>query len=50
MWKFEDIPAIGKQDKDRFHPFERLESKHGQIKKPPKTQNGTIWLLDPKQS
>ena len=44
MWKIEVIFAIGKQDNDQFHAFQRWEIKHGQIQD---EMNGTIWFLDP---
>ena len=31
MGKFEDTPAIGKQDNDQFDAYQRWEIKHGQI-------------------
>ena len=31
MWKFEDIPAVGKQDNDQCHTFQRWEIKHGKM-------------------
>ena len=45
MWKFEDIPALGKQDNDQLHAFQRWEIKHGQVQG---EMNGAIWTLDPK--
>ena len=44
MWKYEDIPAISKQDNYQFHAFERRSIKYGQIQE---KMNGTIWFLDP---
>ena len=44
MWKIEVISAIGKQDNDQFHTFQRWEIKHGQIQD---EMNGAIWFLDP---
>ena len=44
MWKFEDIPAIGKQDNDQFHDLLRWEIEHSQIQD---EMNGAIWLIGP---
>ena len=45
MLKNEVISAIGKQDNDQFHAFQRWEIRHSQIQD---EINGTIWFLDPK--
>ena len=45
MWKLEHIPAIGKQDNDQFHVYQRCEIKHGQIQE---EMISAIQLLDPK--
>ena len=37
--KFEDIPAIGKEDNAQFHAFQRSEIKYGQIQS---KMNGAI--------
>ena len=39
------MPAIGKQDNDRFHAYQRWEIKHGQIQE---ETNSAIWFLDAK--
>ena len=37
-WKCEDIPAVGKQNIDQFHAYQRWEIKHGQRQETRSTQ------------
>ena len=44
MWKLEHIPAIGKQNNNPFHAYQKWEIKHGQIQE---EMNSTIRFFDP---